>query len=85
MLRLVNCSRTYHAETVAIMGAAYDRASQFLSAWIDGEHAKQMLALIILRHVDRGLRDPEQLADVALREWASIERSEEARDHSATG
>jgi hypothetical protein len=49
------------------------------------EDLKQSLALIILRHVDRGERDPEQLADVALREWSGIERWEEARDRSATG
>ena len=84
MLRLVNCSRAYDAETVAIMGAAYDRASQSLSARIDGEDAKQTLALIILRHVDRGVRDPEQLADLAFREWAGIDRSK-AGDRSATG
>jgi hypothetical protein len=84
MLRLVNCSQTYDAETVAIMGAAYDRAYQSLSARIDGEDAKQTLALIILRHVDRGVRDPEQLADVAFREWAGIDRSK-AGDRSQTG
>ena len=33
---------------------------------------KQKLALIILRHVDRGERDTQRLADAAFPEWAGI-------------
>jgi hypothetical protein len=79
--------RTYSPETVGLMSAAFDRVYQSVSSRLMNEHhdLKQSLALIILRHVDRGERDPEQLADVALREWSGIERWEEARDRSATG
>ena len=79
--------RTYSPETVGLRSAAFDRVYQSVSSRLMNEHEdlKQSLALIILRHVDRGERDPEQLADVALREWSGIERWEEARDRSATG
>ena len=61
--------RTYSPETVGLMSAAFDRVYQSVSSRLMNEHEdlKQSLALIILRHVDRGERDPEQLADVALR------------------
>jgi hypothetical protein len=87
MLKLVKLGRTYGPETVALMTAAFDRVYQSVSSRLMNEHEdlKQSLALIILRHVDRGVRDPERLADVAFREWAGIDRSEEARDRSATG
>jgi hypothetical protein len=39
------------------------------------EDMRRTLALIILRYVDRGERDPERLADVALREWTGSDRS----------
>ena len=76
MLHLVPNDRTYSPETVALMTAAFDRVCQSVSHQInDNEDSKQMLALIILRYVDRGERDPERLADVALREWTGSDRS----------
>jgi hypothetical protein len=76
MLHLVPNDRIYNPETVALMTAAFDRVCQSVSHQInDNEDSKQMLALIILRYVDRGERDPERLADVALRELTSSGRS----------
>jgi hypothetical protein len=42
---------------------------------VGNEDVRQSLALIILRYVDRGVRDSERLADVALREWTGSDRS----------
>ena len=76
MLNLVPNRRIYSPETVAVMTAAFDRVYQSASQRINGnDDVKQTLALIILRHVDRGERDPKRLADVALQEWTGSERS----------
>ena len=73
MLQLADTNRSYDPETVATMTAAYDRVCQSLSAQTnDNDALKQTLALIILRHVDQGERDPEQLAGAAFRESAAI-------------
>jgi hypothetical protein len=51
--------RTYSPETVAIMTAAFDRVCRSVSHRMNGnEDMRQTLALIIVRHVDRGVRDP---------------------------
>ena len=76
MLNLVPNGRIYSPDTVAVMTAAFDRVCQSVSHRMDGNEAtRQTLALIILRHVDRGERDPKRLADVALQEWTGSERS----------
>jgi hypothetical protein len=36
---------------------------------------RKTLALILLRHVDLGERDPERLADIALRELTGADRA----------
>ena len=73
MLHLVPNDRTYSPETVALMTAAFDRLCQSVSHQVNeksgNEEMRRTLALIILRYVDRGERDPERLADVAFREW----------------
>src|SRR3954471_9414065 len=57
MLHLVQPDRTYSPETVAVMGAAFDRVCQSISNEMNGnDAAKRTLALIILRLVDRGER-----------------------------
>ena len=85
MLHLVEPNRTYDPETVAVMTAAFDSVCQSVSTWMNGnEDVKRTLALIILRHVDRGERDPKRLADIALREWTGTDRSA-IGDRSATG
>jgi hypothetical protein len=74
MLHLVRPNRAYDPETVAAMTAAFDRVCQSGSQWINGnDNVKQTLVLIILRHGDRGERDPQRIADVALREWTSAD------------
>lgn len=76
MLHLVNVDRTYSPKTIAVMTAAFDKVCQSLSDWINGdEDQKQKLAEIILRHVDRGERDAQRLADAALQEWTGSDRS----------
>jgi hypothetical protein len=73
MLHLVPNDRTYSPETVALMTAAFARVCQSVSHQVNeksgNEEMRRTLALIILRYVDRGERDPERLADVAFREW----------------
>jgi hypothetical protein len=76
MLHLVNTDRAYDPKTIAVMTAAFDRVCRSLSARMNGhDDVKRTLALIILRHVDRGERDPERLADAALRESAGADRA----------
>ena len=76
MLHLVKFSRVYPPETVAVMTAAYEGVCQFLSARVKGnDDVSQKLALIILRHVDEGERDPKRLSDIALRELTGSDRS----------
>jgi hypothetical protein len=41
----------------------------------DSADVKKALALIILRLVDRGERDPERLAERAFREWTDIDQA----------
>jgi hypothetical protein len=69
MLYLVKTERLYPPETVAAMTTAFDTVYQSLPTQIhDDEGVREALALVILRHVDRGERDPERLTDLALRE-----------------
>ena len=77
MLRLVQLDRTYSPETVAAMGAAFDRVSKLVSKEINGnDAAKRTLALIILRLVDRGEEcDAARLAEIAFQEWTGTHRS----------
>jgi hypothetical protein len=76
MLQLIDTNRTYDPETIDVMTAAFDSVCQSVSKQLNGnDDVKRMLALIILRHVDRGERNPQQLADVALREWTGADRS----------
>jgi len=76
MLHLVQPDRTYSPETVAVMGAAFDRVCQSISNEMNGnDAAKRTLALIILRLVDRGERDSARLAEIAFQEWTGTHRS----------
>jgi hypothetical protein len=76
MLHFVNTVRTYDPETIAVMTAAFDRVCRSLSARMNShDDVKRTLALVILRHVDRGERDPDRLADAALRDWAGADRA----------
>jgi hypothetical protein len=74
MLRLVQLDRSYSPEMLSIMTAAFDMVSEKVSSRInDNDDIKKTLALIILRHVDRGERDAEKLAEIAFREWTGTD------------
>ncbi len=85
MLHLVQLDRTYSPEIVAVMSAAFDRVCQTISNRMNNsDDVKKTLALIILRHVDRGERDAQRLAEIAFREWTGTDRAV-IEDRSATG
>ena len=59
MLHLVQVDRSYGPEAIAVMTAAFDRVCRSVSKGMtSNDDAKKSLALIILRHVDRGERAP---------------------------
>lgn len=59
--------RIYRPEDLRVMVAAYDRGYECLPKEFRGnERAARKLALLIIREVDRGVRDPESLADLAM-------------------
>ena len=68
--------RVYPPETVVVMSTAFDNVCRSVSAKITGDDGvRHRLALIILRHVDGGERDPQRLSEMALNELAGIDRS----------
>jgi hypothetical protein len=76
MLHLVQLDRCYCPETISVMKAAFDRVSQCVTEQVNNnDDVKKTLALIILRQVDRGERDPDRLAETAFREWTGTDRS----------
>ena len=85
MLHLVQLDRSYSPEAISVMTAAFDRVCQSVSKRMNSnDDVKKTLALIILRHVDRGERDPQRLAEVALPEWTGADRAT-IGDDRATG
>ena len=67
--------RVYPPETVAAMSTAFDSVCRSVSPRINGDDSvRRRLALIILRHVDGGERDPQRLSEIALNELAGIDR-----------
>lgn len=75
MLRPVPLGHFYCPETTSVMKAALDKACQSVTEQMnDDDEIKKTLALIILRHVDRGERDPERLAETAFRELTGTDR-----------
>ena len=57
----------YDPETLTTMGAAFDAVCQAVPPDLkDHEGARRRLALLILRHMDRGERDATRLSDLAL-------------------
>jgi hypothetical protein len=68
------------------MTAAFDRVCQSVSKQLNGsDDVKKTLALIILRHVDRGECNAERLAEIAFREWTGTDRSAIGDRWAATG
>ena len=85
MLHLVQLDRSYSPETISVMTAAFDRVCQSISKRMNGsDDVKKTLALIILRHVDRGECNAGRLAEIAFREWTGTDRSA-IGDRWATG
>jgi hypothetical protein len=59
--------QVYDPETLKIMGAAFDTAWQsFPPDLKDHKRARRKLALLILRHMDRGEHDATRLSDLAM-------------------
>jgi hypothetical protein len=86
MLHLVQLNRSYCPETISVMTAAFDRVCQSITEQMNGDDViKKTLALIILRHVDAGERDPGRLAEKAFREWTGTDRSAIGDRWAATG
>jgi hypothetical protein len=77
MLHRVEIDRTYGPEELAVVGAAFDRVWQAalkrMKSMNGNDDAKQALALTVLRLFDHGARDPERLAEIALREWSGTD------------
>ena len=73
MLDLVASDRVYPPETVVAMSTAFDNVCQSVSAQINGDDSlRRQLALIVLRHVDAGERNPARLAELAFNEFAGL-------------
>jgi hypothetical protein len=86
MLHLVQVDRSYSPETITVMTAAFDEVCQSVSKQLSGnDEVKKTLALIILRHVDRGECNAERLAEIAFREWTGTDRSPIGDRWAATG
>lgn len=83
MLHSVEPQRIYAPETLAAMTAAFDQLCESIPKSVNGDGLRRQLALIILRHVDRGVQDPERLSEIAFRELASLSGS--ASERSTTG
>lgn len=62
-----NFKRVYGPDTLKIMTTAFDNANKCLPAkFRKNDQARRKLALLILRHIERGEYDPECLADSAV-------------------
>jgi hypothetical protein len=62
-----NFERVYSPDSLKIMTTAFDYAHKSLPAKFHGnDRARRKLALLILRHVERGEHDPERLAASAV-------------------
>jgi hypothetical protein len=62
-----NFERVYGPDTLKIVTTAFDKAHECLpSEFQKNDHARRKLALLILRHIERGEHDPVRLADSAV-------------------
>jgi hypothetical protein len=67
MLPSSDVTYVYDPEALKMMSAAFDNVYEAFPADMkDHEGARRKLALLILRHVDRGERDAERLSELAL-------------------
>jgi hypothetical protein len=79
VLHLAEPRRVYPPETTAAMTAAFDRLCASIPKSVNGDDLRRQLALIILRHVDRGVQDPKRLSEMAFRELAGLSGSASER------
>ena len=62
-----NFERVYGPNSLKIMTAAFDYAHKSLPAkFQENDRARRKLALLILRHIERGEHDPERLGASAV-------------------
>ncbi len=62
-----NFERVYGPDALKIMTTAFDNAHKCLPAKLrENDQARRKLALLILRHIERGEHDPVCLADSAV-------------------
>jgi hypothetical protein len=67
MLPSSDVTYVYDPEALQMMGVAFDIVCEaFPPNMKDHEAARRKLALLILRHVDRGERDATRLSELAL-------------------
>jgi hypothetical protein len=67
MLSSHNIERVYSPDTLKIMAAAFDNAHECLPAkFKENDRARHKLALLIMRHMERGEYDPTSLATLAV-------------------
>lgn len=67
MLPASDVTYVYDPQALRVMGAAFDTVCEaFPPDLKDREAARRKLALLILRHVDRGERDATRLSELAL-------------------
>jgi hypothetical protein len=83
MLHLVKTERIYPPVTVAAMTIAFDHACASIPTSARTDDARRRLAAIILRHADDGVREPERLTELALREFAAS--TDRYQGRAATG
>ena len=79
MLHLVEPERVYPPETTAAMTAASERLCASIPKSVNGDDLRRQFALMILRHVDRGVQDPKRLSEMAFRELAGLSGSASER------
>ena len=59
--------RVYGPDTLKLMATAFDNARNRLpKEFSESDHARHKLALLVMRHIGRGERDPVCLADLAV-------------------
>jgi hypothetical protein len=61
------------------MTAAFERFCASIPKSVNGDDLRRQLALIILRHVDCSVQDPERLSEMAFRELAGLSGSASER------
>jgi hypothetical protein len=69
MLSAPDCDivRIYDPRMLSMMATALDNACNCIpKTYKESYQARRKLALLVIRHVDRGERDPRRLADLAI-------------------